>query len=241
MDSAAGVTSRETLPGIVLLGGLVNEAQKMSFRGRLKTLPAVRFRQVLGHDFGIATFYNDSALFGLSYLTALVLSHLSPHPIEVAQIFDHVCHPGNLPEALPVEWQEVDDCRVKTLQENLFLGQVASKDCKNLKLPGYLMHRFAVYGFDHYAPRLGETRHRAKFDAQSLLEKQRNARDKSATIEIAQNTDIRSRHLKPPGTTEQRALGRSFYELVPSPIFLARQIAQPLTFLPTLLYTLLCG
>jgi hypothetical protein len=84
MHSAAGVTSRETFPGVVLLGGLVNEAQKMSLRGRLKTLPAIRFRQVLGHDFGVATLYNNSALFGLSYLTTLVLSHLSPHAIEVA-------------------------------------------------------------------------------------------------------------------------------------------------------------
>jgi hypothetical protein len=225
VHSAAGITSRETLPGVVLLGGLVDQAQKMSLRGRLKTLPAVRFRQVLGYDFGVATFYNDSALFGLSYLTTLVLSHLSPHAIEVAQIFDHVCHPGDLPEALPVKWQEVDDCRVKTLQENPFPGEVASEDCKNLQLPGYLMHRFAFYRFDHYAPRLGQTRHRAKLDAQSLLEKQGNARDKSATVEISQNADIRGSHLQPPRTTEQRALRRSFYELVPLPVFLCGQIA----------------
>jgi hypothetical protein len=171
VHSAAGVTSRETLPGIVLLGSLVNEAQKMSARGRLKTLAAIRFRQVLGYDFGVATFHNDSALLSFSYLATLVLSHLSPYAIEVAQIFDHVCHPGDLPETLPVEWQEVDDCRVKTLQENLFPGEVASKDCKNLQLPGYLMHRFAFYRFDHYAPRLGQTWHRAKLDAESPLEK----------------------------------------------------------------------
>jgi hypothetical protein len=84
MHSPVGVTSGETLAGFVLLGGLVNEAQEMSVRGRLKTLPAIRLRQVLGYDFGVATFYNDSALFGLSYLTTLVLSHLSPHAIEVA-------------------------------------------------------------------------------------------------------------------------------------------------------------
>jgi hypothetical protein len=221
MHSAAGITSRETFPGVVLLGGLVDEAQKISVRGRLKTLPAIGFRQVLGHDFGVATFYNDSALFGLSYLAPLILSHLSPHAIKVAQIFDHVCHPRNLPETLPVEWQEVDDCRVKTLQENLFCGEVASEDCKNLQLPGYLMYRFAFYRFDHYAPRLGQTRHRAKLDAQSLFEKQRNARNKSAMIEISQNADIRSGHLQPPGTTKQRALRRSFHEFVPSPVFLS--------------------
>jgi hypothetical protein len=202
MYSSVGITSRETFPGVVLLGGVVNKAQKMSLRGRPKTLPAKRFRQVQGHNFRVAAFYNDSALFGLSYLTALVLPHLSPHAIEIAQILDHVCHPGDLLEAQPVEWQEVGDCRVKTLQENLFPGEVASKDCKNLHLPGYLMHKFAFYWLNHYTPRLGQTRHRTKRDAQSLLEKQWNARDKSATIEISQNTDIRGGNLQPPGTTE---------------------------------------
>src|SRR5712675_1492580 len=137
------------------------------------------------HHLRYALFYNDSSLLGLSYLTALVLPHLSPHAFEIAQIFDRVCHPGDLLESQPLEWQEVGDCRVKTLQENLFPGEVASKDCKNLKLPGYLMHRFAFYGFDHHAPRLGQTRHRAKLDAQRRLEKQGNARDKSAPIEIS--------------------------------------------------------
>src|SRR5258708_13302272 len=118
MYSAAGITSRETLPGVVLLGSLVNEAQEMSLRGRLKTLPAIRFRQILRHDFGVATFYNDSALFRLSYLTTLVLSHLSPHAIEVAQLFDHVCHPRALPKPFPVKRHAIDDSTLKTLQQN---------------------------------------------------------------------------------------------------------------------------
>jgi hypothetical protein len=163
----------------------MNEAKKLSFRGRLKTLPVVRFRQVLGHNVGVATFYNDATLFGLSYLTTLVLSHLSPHAIKIAQILDHVRQPGHLPEALPLEWQEVDNGRMKTLQENLFPGEPAGKDCKNLHLPGYLMDRLAFNGFDHYAPCMGQIRHRAKLHTESLPEKKGNARDKPATVEIS--------------------------------------------------------
>jgi len=191
MHSPIGITGCETFPGVVLSGGLVNEAQQMSLRGRLKSLPAICFRQVLGHYFRVTTLYNDSTLFSFSYLTTLVLSHLSPHAIEVAQVLDYVCHPGGLPEAQPLEWQEVGDCGMKTLKENLFPSEVASKDCKNLHLPGDLMHKFAFYWLDHYAPRLGQTRHRTKLDAQSILEKQGNARDKPAPIEISQDTDIR--------------------------------------------------
>src|SRR5205807_238691 len=99
MHSPAGITSCETFAGVVLFSRMVNEAQNISLCGRPKTLPAIRFRQVLGHNFGVATFHNDSALFSLSYLAALVLSHLSPHAIEVAQLLDYVCHPGDLPEA----------------------------------------------------------------------------------------------------------------------------------------------
>jgi len=225
MHSSVGITSRETFPGVVLSGGMVNGAQEMSLRGRPKTLPAIRFRQVLGHDVRVAAFYNDSVPFGLSDLTTLVLSHLSPHAIEVAQVLDYVCHPGGLPEAQPLEWQEVGDCGMKTLEENLFPSETASKDCKNLHLSSDLMHKFAFYWLDHHAPRLGQTRHRAKRDAQSFLEKQGNARDKSAMVEISQNTDIRGGHLQPPGTAEQRALRRSFHKFVPSLIFLYQQKA----------------
>jgi hypothetical protein len=165
MHSTAGITSCKTLPGVVLSGGLVNEAQEMSLRGRPKTLPAIRFRQVMGHSFRVAAFYNNSALFCLSDLTALVLSHLSPHAIKVTQVFDYVRHPRGLLEAQPVEWQEVGDRGMKTLEENLFSGKAASKDCKNLHLPGDLMHTFAFYWLDHHAPRLGQPRHRAKLDA----------------------------------------------------------------------------
>jgi hypothetical protein len=220
MYSPVEVASRETLSSPVLLSCVVDAAQELGIHGSLQTLPGICFCQVLRHHLRRTRAYIDSALFGLSYLTALVLSHLSPHAIEVAQIFDHVRHSGDLLEAQPVERQEVDESGMKTLQENLFPDEVASKDCKNLHLPSYLMHTFTFYGFDHYAPRLGKTRHCAKLHAQSLLERQGNSRNQSAAVEISQNTDIGSRHLQPPGTTEQRTLRRSFYEFVPLPVFL---------------------
>src|SRR5207245_8628537 len=120
MHSSVGVTSRETFPGIVLLGGPVNDAQKVSRHGRLETLPTIGLRQVFRHDFRFARFYSNSALFGLSYLTTLVLSHLCPHAIQITQVLDCVCHSGDLPEAQPVKWQKVNDCGVKALQANPF-------------------------------------------------------------------------------------------------------------------------
>jgi hypothetical protein len=223
------ITGCEAVPSSVLSGGMVDAAQEVSFRGTLKTLAAICLGQVIGHNLGIARFYNDSALFGFSYLATLVLSHVCPDPIQVAQMLDDICHPRNLLEALPLEWKEVENFGVKTLQENRLGGQVAGKDRENLHLSTYPMYRLAFQWLDHHTPSLGQLRHGTQLEAESPFEEQGDTRDESATVEISQNARVRSDHIQPPRTTEQRALRRGFDEFVPKLPFLFGQIAERFT------------